>query len=307
MHKFIKKSIIFFTPLAVWGIVILLIDPFNYFNIFNIIPKKLKIDNARSINLLLYQSIEFNNSPNEYLIIGDSRTDILPRDKIELISGNYYGSLCNNAAKLNEIIDLVYMANEINKLKQVVIGINFNMFNEYGYADRVSDIKNILSNPLKYIYGRNTLQACYYILRSAFFEQDVISDPPMAKEQFWKWILEIKATHWYGRYKFPIKLLKDLKGLDTYCFENDITLTFVIMPHNREFHDRLVEFGLEEDEQKFKSSMGKLKATVVDYDYDNDITRFKRNFDDPIHYNSEIANLIVNEIWGNNLIIGKKL
>ena len=88
MHKFIKKSIIFFTPLAVWGIVILLIDPFNYFNIFNIIPKKLKIDNARSINLLLYQSIEFNNSPNEYLIIGDSRTDILPRDKIELISGN---------------------------------------------------------------------------------------------------------------------------------------------------------------------------------------------------------------------------
>jgi len=307
MNKFFKKTIIFFSPLVLWGMLIIIIDPFNYFNKFDVITNKLKIENARPINLLLYQSIEFNNSPSDYIIIGDSRTEVLPRDQIESISGISYGSLCNNAAKLNEIIDLIYMANEINSLKHVVIGINFNMFNEFGYADNVRDIKKNLSNPFRYIYGKNTLQASYYILRSILVKNNLNSTPSMTREEYWDWNLEVKATHWYSRYKYPLKLIEQIKQLDQFSLENNINLTFIIVPHNREFHDRLVDFGLEENEKKFKSMMSKLNANVIDYDYENEITLSSQNFNDPIHYNSKIASLIVNEVWTNKLVIGKKL
>lgn len=307
MNKFLKKSFIFFSPLLVWGIIIILIDPFNYFRFSNLISEDLKINNVKSVNQLLFKSIEFKNSPNKYIIIGDSRSEILPKNEIESISGINYSSLSNNAAKLNEIIDLVYMANEINQLKHIVIGINFNMFNEYGYADRVSDVKKTLVNPLRYIYGKNTIQACYYIFKSLFFKKNIISEPPTSKEKFWDWNIKVKAMHWYGRYKYPTKLIKELQYLDTFCVEKDIKLTFLITPHHVEFHDRLVEFNLEEEEIKFKSFLSQLNATVIDYDYENEITISKKNFNDPIHYNSKIASLIVDEVWSGNLTIGKRL
>jgi len=307
MNKFLIKSSIFFLPLVFWALLIIIVDPFNYFNKVGLISNKIKIENSRSINLLLYQSIKFNNSPNDHIIIGDSRTEILSREEIKSISGISYASLCNNAAKLNEIIDLIYMANEIKNLKHVVIGINFNMFNKFGYADRVKNVKKVLSNPIRYVYSKTVLEATYYILKSILYKNNVSSLPPMTKDEFWNWNLEVKATHWYSRYKYPLELIDKIKELDTFSLDNKIKLTFIIVPHNQEFHDRLIDYGLAENEKNFKSMMSQLNADVIDYDYKNEITFSKENFDDPVHYNSAIASIIINEIWSGKYIIGKKL
>ena len=61
----------------------------------------------------------------------------------------------SNAAKLNEIIDLFWFCNEHSKLKNVLIGINFNLYNEYAYANRVADVKEMIGNPLIYIFNGN--------------------------------------------------------------------------------------------------------------------------------------------------------
>jgi hypothetical protein len=53
--------------------------------------------------------------------------------------------------------------------------------------------------------------------------------------------------------------------------------------------------------------MSSLNAKVYDYDYYNSITKNKNNFSDPIHFNDSIGDLIVNEIWKNQLVIGKEL
>jgi hypothetical protein len=307
MKRFIKEIVFLGLPLVLWAFFVVLIDPFNYFDISSLISNKLKEVNAFEVNPLLYTVIDLHHNPTENILIGDSRTEALPLDEIEKYSGKEYKKLIIYSAKLNEIFDLIYLANKEKKLKHVVIGINFSLFNEFAYNDRVKNVQDIIGNPLKYIYNKNVAQVCYYLIKAVFTGKGIDSKPDMTKEEFWKYIIETRAYQWYGKYKFSEKLENDLLALDNFAKENNIKLTFIIIPHNKEFHNRLVEFGLSEEENKFKTIMKNLNAEVVDYDYDNAITENKNYFLDPVHYNDEVGHILVNEIWNDKYTIGKKL
>lgn len=302
MKKFLKKIFLIISPIILWGLIIILIDPFCYFD-HSIVNKEHK-KSSEMLNTLLYRTIDYEKHPCENMLIGDSRTDALPKELIEKLTSKKWKKLNTNAAKLNEIFDLFYMANENLKIKRVIIGINFNMFNEYGYMDRVTGIKKIQENPFMYIYNKDVAEAAYYILNNLISKKSFNSTPLMTKEEFWDWNISTKATHWYGKYKFPNELHKKLIDFDEFTKANNIEVIFIITPHHQEFHERLKYFGLEEEEKKFKEIMFKLNANVYDYDYDNEITRYRSNFNDPIHYNNAIGQLIVNEIFNNDLKIG---
>ncbi len=283
------------------------IDPFNYFRISTVFPDRAKELNAEKLNTLLYRTVSFKDAPSANILVGDSRTELLPLDDIERMSGKSFKKLTTNAAKLNEIIELVYFANEYQKLETVVIGINFNMFNEYGYADRLTGVKEIIASPMRYIFSSAVAEASYYVFRGELTGKNIEDIPPMTKEEFWKWNIDEKSTHWYGRYKFPTQLYKDVEGLDNFSFDNKINLIFIVVPHHVEFHDRLIQFGLANEEVKFKEWLRTLKARVIDYDYENTITTERKNFTDPVHYNAEVGKLIVKEIFENKMVIGKPL
>ena len=307
MNKFLRNIAFLGLPLVIWAFFVILIDPFNYFGISSLISKEKKEQNALTVNPLLYNVIDLHHNPVENILIGDSITNALPLDEIEKISGEKYKKLILYSAKLNEIFEMIYLANSQKKLKNLVIGINFSLFNEFAFNDRVKTIESIIKKPLKYIFNRNVAQVCFYIMKAVFTGENINTNPPMLKDEFWKYIIETRAYQWYGRYKFSEKLQNDLMVLDSFAKENNIKLTFIIVPHNREFHNRLVEFGLSEAENKFKTIMGNLNATVIDYDYENIITVNKNNYSDPLHYNNEIGHLIVNEIWKDSLMIGRRL
>jgi hypothetical protein len=307
LRKFINNFIFLSLPLIIWAIIVFFIDPFNYFRISNLINEDLKIKNARKVNQLLQKSIDFSQTPGQSILVGDSRTELLSVDQIESVSGIKYKSLCNNAAKLNEIIDLIYFANDIKKLKHIVVGVNFNMFNEFSYANRVDNIRKIINNPLKYIYNKNIFQSCYSIVRELITGKGINLIPPMNKEEYWDMTIDSRAFQWYSKYKYPDNLRDALVALDAFCNQEDIQLTFIIVPHNIEFKNRLIEFGLKDEEVKFKSFMGTLWATVIDYDYKNKITMGKEYFTDPVHYNTRVGNMIIDEVWGDKFVFGRKL
>lgn len=294
-------------PLLIWAFLMILIDPFNYFGLSSLISKETKEQNSLQVNPLLYYIIDLQHDPVENLLIGDSRTGRLPLDEIQNISGKEYKKLILYGAKLNEIFDIIYLANNEKKLNHLVIGINFSMFNEFAYNDRVKNVKEVVKNPLSYIYNRSVAQVCYYILKAVIIGKNINTTPGMTKEEYWKYMIENRAYQWYGRYKYSEKLHNDLLALDHFAGDNKINLTFIIIPHNKEFRDRIVEFGLSEEENRFRALLENLNATVIDYDYENEITLNKNYFTDPVHYNNEIGNLIVNEVWKDSLIIGRKL
>ena len=306
MFKFLRTITYFSIPFFIWALIVVLVDPFNYFNKIHLIERNAKI-NAENLNTLLYRSIDFVNRPTNNILIGDSRTDALPLKLIEKYSKKEFKKLNTNATKLNEIFELFYMANERKKIDKVVIGINFNMFNKFSYENRVNSIKKIINNPFLYIYNKDVLEACYFVLRSHFFNVDLDSKPKMNREEFWKWTVDVKGDHWYGKYAFPNTLYNDLIEFDDFTKNNKTEVIFIIVPHHKDFHQRLIDYKLLDEEKRFKELMSSLNAKVFDFDYPNSITQNNINFIDPIHYNDSIGKLMVEEIWNNKILIGKKL
>jgi hypothetical protein len=307
MNKFFKDILLILLPLVLWSLFVVLIDPYNYFNISSLMSTAVKEKNSKNVNEILYNVIEYTHNPGDNLLIGDSRINYLPVNEIESISGEKYKKLVIPSAKLNEIFDMVYLANSTIKLRHIIIGINFTMMNEYAYADRIRNVKEILHNPLKYIFNRNIAQACYYVIKAKILNKNVETIPPMTREEWWKFFIETKSFEWYGKYRYSEKLSNNLIALDNFAKENNIELTLIDVPLNTEFRNKLVVYGLSEDEKNFKSTLGKLNAKVVDFDYENIITNNKDNFVDPIHTKLTIGHIIVNEVMKDSLVIGRRL
>ncbi len=302
LKKLISNSIILFFPIFLWCIIVVVVDPFNYFEISNFISKNSKTQSAEKLNSLLFNCIKFKNDPKANLIIGDSRIRKINEKEAKILSGKDYFKFYANATKLNEMLDIFDFANSLTKIEHAIIGVNFNLYNDYSYSNRVNDVKKIIKNPLLYIFNINTLETVLLALKHEFFSEK--KKIKRNKKDFWKYNLSTVAKNHYSKWKHPKNLLHKLKKTSSFCKQKKIKLTFLILPHHVDFHSQLKNYNLYEEEREFKQEISKM-AETIDYDYLNDITSCYRCFTDPIHTNDSISSIIFNEIIKNKYIIGK--
>jgi hypothetical protein len=307
-RRFFKKGLIFATPLLVWAVLVILVDPFDYFNWSTAISEQVKKDNAASINSILFNMLKEVHNPCENLIIGDSRAEDLPLEHIEKITGQRYFILGANALKLNESIDLFYFANQIKPVKRAVFTLNFNEFNEYAYADRVTSVKSIIQNPLLYLFDNSVAQAGYYVVKASLTKrQSVSSIPPMTEDEWWNYIVTVRGREHYERFRYPAALYQRLQKMVAFAKTQGTEITFIIVPNHADFQKRVREFGLDDQYLQFKHDLSRLGVRVVDYDYVNDITKNRSDFRDPLHTNGQIGVLITDEVFRGPLSVGKLL
>ena len=226
MNKDLKKIItrfsVFAMPILIWIGLLSIVDPFNYFQLNNFITIKSKEKTAKKFNSLLYNTIAFKNNPSPNIIIGDSRIKRFPLESIKKLSGDDYFILHSNAAKLNEIIDLFWLTNKKIKLENVIIGINFNLYNEFAYANRVSEVEEIIQNPLLYIFNGNVMEmafkaAIYHfsnvaipdVKRNIILKKELNGKSYKDKKVWWDYNIKTVAKNQYSKYKYPKKLKKD--------------------------------------------------------------------------------------------------
>jgi hypothetical protein len=307
-RRFFKKSLLFAAPLLVWVLAVVVVDPFDYFNVSHVFSESAKIDNAASLNSLVFNMLKEKHAPCENLIIGDSRAGNLPLEQIEQLTGRPYFLLSANALKLNESLDLFYFANRIKPVKRAVFTLNFNEFNAYAYADRVSSVEAMVHNPLIYLFDRNVAQAGYYVVKSSLTGQRSFSStPPMSEAAFWNYIVTVRGREHYEKYRYPDDLYKRIQDLVAFAKSQGTEVTFIIVPHHADFQKRVREFGLAEDYLRFKRDFSRLGVRVIDYDYSNVLTTDQSNFRDPLHYNEEFGKLIANEVFRGPLVTGRLL
>jgi len=319
LKKLIIRLGIFIIPIVLYIVVLSTIDPFNYFSDSNIISEETEHKTSRKLNSLLYNTISFKNHPTPNIIIGDSRIKRLPISEIEKITGDKYFILHSNAAKLNEIIDLFWISTKYSKLENVILGVNFNLFNEYAFANRVNEVEKIINNPLMYIFNGNVLEVTIKAITHHLSAIDIpnISRNIMLKKAlngksfkdkkiWWEFNISTVAKNQYSKYKYPENLIDRLKEIDRYCKKNNINLKLLNVPHHQEYRQRVIDFKLTKEEVRYKEEIKNI-GTVIDYDYSNSITNCRNCFTDPIHTNDSINLLIVKEIFKDSLVIGKKL
>jgi hypothetical protein len=299
MNKLIKKIIIFILPIIAYCFLVILIDPFNYFSLFNDISNKVKLKIAYPNNELLWKCAEFKNVPCNNILLGDSRTDAIDVSKIEKLAVEKYYNFAYGGATPSEIVDTFWYAARLAKLNKVYIGINFDAYNKFNCMNRFPEMESIMRNPLLYLVNTSVLRSECYIIKSLLTGRSIVlsNKPTVSRDQFWQDQLEHSRNAINGKYLHPDNLYDNLKKIKTFCQDNKIELTFIVLPTHLDMQERITRFNLTLEHNRFYGDLHGLGKTF-NFDYPNNLTQNKNNYEDPYHLKN--TDIIINDVWGQS-------
>jgi hypothetical protein len=282
----------------VYGLLLLLIDPFNLFNVGHLVGNEAKRNTALKINSVLWKIIEYRKNPKENILLGDSRMNNLKTDKIKEVSGTDYYNFAYGGGSIEEIVETVWYASKLKKLKRIYIGLAIETYNAYYYdrLNRVKEAKEILNDQFLYFSNKNVVSAAFNAAVYLFTKQSTLGIPTMSRDDFWRHQLQFAAEGYYQKYQYPDKYFKRLQEISNYCKQQQIKLGLIIFPTHVDLQKKIIEYNLINEYRRFQEDLAKI-AITYDFNFENAITRNKNNFRDPFHYNQEVGELIIQEVW----------
>lgn len=120
---------------------------------------------------------------------------------------------------------------------------------------------------------------------------DISRDLP---EKFSRQIERNARSDWRS-FNFSEELWAMVVEMAEWCKQNDVELVFVIPPTIPEMQGKISEYGYGILNHDFRLRLAEL-ATVVDFDFDGELTRDLANFSDAYHPNSVVSRQIVGEL-----------
>lgn len=304
--KLVNRLMLFSIPFLVLAAIILAIDPFNFFNVATIIPDEIKRPVAMQFNPPFWKLSKFEKDPKEFILIGDSRMAPLETDVIKDISGDDYANLGYGGASIQEGIGTFWFVTKLVKPKKVFIGVNPEKYNGYEITDRLSSYNSVRENPALYFVNQAVWESAYYdvngYLTGAKF---TVGTPQMTKEEFWQDDLAVTAKY-YQKYADPKNYRRQLLEIADYCRKNNIDLSFIIFPTHADSQQLIVNANFQPQNAAMRRDL-QACGKVYDFDWLNELTENKDNFEDPVHTTKPVRQIIIQEIWGNQLKYGKLL
>jgi hypothetical protein len=300
MYLFIKKISAFSIPFLIYLLLACWIDPYNIIhNEKN--PKLIELKSKISyeLNRPLYKLQIYKNHPTDVILLGDSRTELLHSSSFEDLLHLKTTNLAYGGGTLPEIIDTFWYITKIHDVRQVYIGLNFNLFNEHNNFNRVKEATELIESPISYLFSQYCMKSVYLIIRSFITQKDVnLGIVNVNKEELWKLLLE-RVSKSYRYYKFPESYEKSLTEISNYCRKSNIKLVFFIPPSHTDLQQKVKEFNLEDEEKLFVAFLTKL-AKTYNFSYPNEMTRNYNNFSDPFHFIDSISKIVIKEIVTKN-------
>jgi hypothetical protein len=304
IRKLVYKLLIFSLPfLSVMGVVAF-VDPFDFFGKGRLLSDSEKHAIARDMNPCFWQLNKFDKNPTKNVLLGDSRMAPVKVESIKAVSNEDYSNLGFGGGSVREVIESFWIVSQRTKLKKVFIGINPEKYNDYEITNRVEFYKAAKENPSLYFVNRAVLEGTYYnIYQYVSGINPDISAPKMATDQFWKFSVDITRKY-FSKFSEPKKYREELKKIADYCDQNDIELSFIIFPTHVIIQQMIVDENFTDHNIRMRKDFAEL-GDVYDFDWENDLTRGEGNFEDPLHVNKENMEIVVREIWGNDLKFGR--
>ena len=301
MQYFFKKFLIFLIPVVLYILLVIFIDPYNYFTLSKgIVSNEIKRKIAYEISNPLYELIEFEKQPSAYVLLGSSQTGIFTPDVVKEFTGHRFMNMSYGGGTMPEIISTFWELDKYTQLKEVYIGISFMDFNGSQYRNRVPEAIKIKSDFLSYIFSKSVLESTFLILKAVIFNIKVkIGRPDMSADKFWKYQLDVTANRFLATHTYPAGYYESLKKISEYCNKNNIKLVFFIPAGHVEVQKKIPEFNMQAGENKFKEDLKKL-GDVYDFNYPNELTKERNNFSDPFHFKDEIARTVIEELFKHN-------
>jgi hypothetical protein len=262
-----------------------------------------KLSVSKKLNQRLWKVIQFKRAPESNILLGDSRVDIINTDRIMELTGEDYFNFAYPGGTLSEVFSSFWFATKQIQLKNVIIGCNFNLYNEYNNRDLVKPTLESVSETRYILNGANSKALAVSLYHWITAKEVTIGTPDITVDAFWKEQIEGPAAKFYKLYKYPEKFHAELQKIADYCHENNIRLTLFIPPTHIDLQKKIEEYSLTEESERFKADL-KAMANVIDYDYDTWLTRHKENFMDPFHLNNRLDTIIIGALIENKVVFG---
>lgn len=296
MSLLVKKLLIFILPFLILIALEVIIDPFNYFFAEkNKALGELKNNLARKKNTYLYRLIEYERNQYPAIVLGDSRAQRLMPDFFEEVNGEKIVNLAAGAGSLQDVIKIFWDLSKNKNLKKIYIGVAIEGYSGTLLKDRVSAALEVKNSVPLYLMNKFTLENTMLILKSQLFKQRVeVQDPPFSREEFWKYELAQEGRY-LRDYSYPKNYYSELKKISEYCSKNNIKLVFIISPTHIEVQNKISEFKLDKEYEKFKEDIRSF-GDLYDFNWPNVITENKDNFLDPLHSIDSVSRIMIREV-----------
>ncbi len=299
VKKLLRKTALFAVPLLLYGLVIVAVDPYDFFGVSRLVPDADKQEISFRLHYPLWKLLHYRNDPLPNILLGDSRMMGIAPDSVAAATGEPWANLAYGGASLEEILRSFRFAAERAELRRVCIGVNFNLYSATNAKDRISEVEAILANPLLYFSDINVLDATGKLLQRRLLGKKIeVGRPPMSADDFWRHQIESTTRIYYDNYRYPEDYRRRLAEVASYCRERGIDLRLVIFPGHADLQAQVGRYGLEKEYERFKRDLAAL-APVYDFDFVNDLTSDRGNFSDPYHLNRSAKRTVIQSVWGN--------
>lgn len=297
VKKFLFRSLLFALPFFLYGMLVMAIDPFNYFGVGGPVSTDLKEKISLKVNYAMWKMLDYRRDPEPNLLLGDSRMMSLDAQLVSSVSGISYVNMAYGGGSLREAIDTFWFAAERNELDNVYFGLNINSYNAGNTKDRVGEVLAALDNPLLYFTNNNVLIAGQKLVKAKVTGHvQPIGIPDMDREQFWNHQLNVITRIYFSQYRYPMEYKEELQEIAEYCRENRISLNFILFPNHMDLQDKIRDYKLSESCEAMRSDLREM-GRVYDFAFPSPITENRDNYKDPYHFNDEIMRFIIESTW----------
>ena len=293
-------------PLVSVATINYIIDPYGVFAF----PKIDKVNNLKTEQKntgRIYKSFDIRRIKPKIILLGSSRVeDGLSSQHPALIKrGNTY-NLGFQAGNTYEILRyLEHTINQQPELEQVILGIDFFMFNKFlpnqntfdeqrlSKAYPIKDSLNFLLSIDALNSSKNTLIASLKARNQPTLEQ--------SQKQFQFWLQEfLQNQQLYGRYTLSQNRLTTLQSIVDLCQQHNIELKIFISPTHATQYEAIAVAELWTTFEHWKKEIVKI-TPIWDFATYNSVTTEAisdrmENYIDSSHYSEKTGNLILNRI-----------
>ncbi|MCD4696680.1 MAG: hypothetical protein K8S16_10620 [Bacteroidales bacterium] len=309
MIKYLIKIFYFTIPFLLYILFIIVVDPYNFINISHIFSDNQKIAVLNRSNEsgprgnMLWKVVKYKRNPIPIVLLGDSQGRKIKESIIKKASGEDCFNFCVPGASYSTMFEnFWYVANQ-TKLIKVYFAISFMNYNskrEYSLNHFASDYTD---SPYNYFITKEILFDSFVNLLFYITNDSALVQNPYEKQavDVLDKFSESKYELFFGDYMYPDHYFEELKKISEYCRNNQIELTFIILPTYEKMgeyiesrNDLLVNYN------RFKDDIKKL-APIIDFDIPGEEIRGHRAyFFDYFHLRQAALDDLTFSIWKNN-------
>ena len=260
--KYIAKLLFVFLPLIVYFIIFLCKEPYNYWGIR---------ENQRNVTSPISGMRQALSGKCENILIGDSKIALIDTEALynSNITGELYYNFSFTGASTKEKCDMFWWANKYNDLKKVVIEINFWNMQEAVMSDRVPLVKDVVLNPLQFIFNYDyNLE----FIKNLSSKEEVKAD--YSDRSYYLDVYQNYAdTIWdenMKNYKFNYNAINELIDVITYCNDNNIEIKLVSIPMHQLVWDKVNKYDREKSADMYKKILSQY-TQIYDMEYQDSI------------------------------------